>query len=189
MNILVIDNYDSFVYNLVHYIKEITNEKLDVYRNDKIDLEQVKNYDKVLISPGPGIPIESGICLDVIKNYASSKSILGVCLGHQTIGEAFGGKLINLDKVYHGIETSIRLIKSDEPLFNGIPERIQVGRYHSWVVAKEDLPECLEVSAEDDNGMIMGICHKNYDVHGVQFHPESVLTKEGMKMMTNWIKM
>lgn len=188
MKILVIDNYDSFVYNLVHYIKEITGGDVDVYRNDKIALDEVKNYDKILLSPGPGIPEEAGICLDVIKQYAASKSILGVCLGHQTIGEAFGGKLTNLDQVYHGVETPISIIKADEPLFEGIPEIIKVGRYHSWVVSKDGFPAELEITAEDDNGMIMGLNHTKYDVRGVQFHPESVLTKEGMQMMKNWLK-
>lgn len=189
MKILVIDNYDSFVYNLVHYIKEITSEKLEVYRNDKIKLEEVKKYDKILLSPGPGIPNEAGICLDVIKNYADSKSILGVCLGHQTIGEAFGGQLTNLEKVYHGIETPIHILKNDDPLFSEIPTDIRVGRYHSWVVSKNKLPDELEITAEDNNGMIMGLSHKNMDVRGVQFHPESVLTKEGMQMMKNWINL
>ena len=188
MNILVIDNYDSFVYNLVHYTKEITGGDVTVFRNDKISLEDVKNYDKILLSPGPGIPEEAGICLDVIKQYAATKSILGVCLGHQTIGEAFGGKLTNLESVYHGVETPITILKSDEPLFKGIPAKINVGRYHSWVVSKEGFPTELEITAEDESGMIMGLSHTKFDVRGVQFHPESVLTKEGMQMMKNWIK-
>ena len=187
-HILVIDNYDSFTYNLVHYIRSLTGDPMDVFRNDEISLEDVGNYDKILLSPGPGIPVEAGICLDLIKNYASSKSILGVCLGHQAIGEAFGGTLINLDKVYHGVATPINLLVSDDPLHNGIPAKINVGRYHSWVVARNDLPDCFIITSEDEKGMIMGISHRQYDVRGVQYHPESVLTEHGMKMMENWLK-
>ncbi|MCG8699516.1 MAG: aminodeoxychorismate/anthranilate synthase component II [Bacteroidales bacterium] len=187
MKIIVIDNYDSFTYNLVHYLREITGQEIDVFRNDEISIEEVGNYDKILLSPGPGIPIESGICLDVIKTYAASKSIMGVCLGHQSIGEAFGSKLTNLDTVYHGVETPVRIIEKEDPLFKDIPGRIQVGRYHSWVVDKEGLSDDLVITSEDDNGMIMGLSHKSYDVRGVQFHPESVLTQEGMQIMKNWI--
>ena len=185
--ILVIDNYDSFTYNLVHYIGNLTNDKLDVFRNDEISLEEVKNYDKILLSPGPGIPIEAGICLDLIKTYAPTKSILGVCLGQQAIGEAFGGSLINLDKVYHGISTPIRVLKPNDPLYIKIPEVFEVGRYHSWVVADKDFPAELVVTARDENDMIMGISHVKYDVRGVQYHPESVLTQHGYQIMENWL--
>lgn len=188
MKILVIDNYDSFVYNLVHYIRNLTNVTVDVYRNDEITLDEVEKYDKILLSPGPGIPSEAGICIDVVKRYSSTKSILGVCLGHQTIGEAFGGKLINLDRPFHGIASPINNLKDDDPLNKDIPKRINVGRYHSWVVAKDGFPECLTVTSEDENGIIMGLSHKTYDVRGVQYHPESVLTEHGHKMIENWLK-
>ncbi len=186
--ILVIDNYDSFTYNLVHYIRNLTDNPMEVYRNDQIDLEEVGQYDKILLSPGPGIPEEAGICLDLIKQYASSKSILGVCLGHQAIGEAFGGSLINLDKVYHGISTNINIVTPEDRLYRDIPGRIEVGRYHSWVVSRDDLPDCFKINSLDDNGMIMGLSHKEYDVKGVQFHPESVLTQHGLKIIENWLK-
>lgn len=185
--ILVIDNYDSFTYNLVHYIQNLTEIPMDVYRNDQIQLDEVDQYDKILLSPGPGIPEEAGICLDLIKQYASSKSILGVCLGHQAIGEAFGGSLINLDKVYHGISTNINIITPEDRLYKDLPGRIEVGRYHSWVVSRDDLPQCLKINSLDDNGMIMGISHIDYDVKGVQYHPESVLTKYGLKIIENWL--
>ena len=192
MNILVFDNYDSFTYNLVHLVEKITGEKVDVYRNDELQLEKVKAYDKIILSPGPGIPEEAGLLLPLIKEYAATKSILGVCLGHQAIGEAFGGKLVNLSKVYHGVATSIELksknSKVKSPLFTGLPERIEVGRYHSWVVSEQDFPEALEVTAVDDNGYIMGLQHTTYDVQGVQFHPESVLTPDGEKIMRNWLE-
>ncbi len=187
MKILVIDNYDSFTYNLVHYLENATNQDIDVFRNDKISLEDVGRYDKILLSPGPGIPVEAGICLDVIKRYAPTKSILGVCLGHQAIGEAFGGSLINLDTVYHGISTPIDITMPEEILYKGLPSKIEVGRYHSWVVAKEGLPDCLQINSIDEKGMIMGISHKEYDVKGVQYHPESVLTNNGMKIIENWV--
>jgi anthranilate synthase component II len=185
--ILVIDNYDSFTYNLVHYIQNLTDNPVDVYRNDQIDLDEVDQYDKILLSPGPGIPKEAGICLNLIKQYASSKSILGVCLGHQAIGEAFGGTLINLDKVYHGISTNINIITPEDRLYKDIPERIEVGRYHSWVVSSDNLPQCFKINSLDDNGMIMGISHKDYDLKGVQYHPESVLTQYGLKIIKNWL--
>jgi len=186
--ILVIDNYDSFVYNLVHYIGNLTTDRIDVFRNDEISLEDVKNYDKILLSPGPGIPIEAGICLDLLKTYAPAKSILGVCLGHQSIAEAFGAKLVNLDKVFHGISTPIRVLTPNDPLYTNIPEVFQVGRYHSWVVSDENLPKELIVTARDENEMIMGISHTIYDVRGVQFHPESVLTQHGYQIIENWLK-
>ena len=187
MKILVVDNYDSFTYNLVHYLENITDDPIQVFRNDKISLDDVEVYDKILLSPGPGIPEEAGICLDLIKRYAPVKSILGVCLGHQAIAEAFGGSLINLDSVYHGVATEIDILSIDDYLYDGLPARIEAGRYHSWVVSKEDLPDCFIINSLDDNGLIMGISHKDYDVKGVQFHPESVLTEKGMKIIENWV--
>jgi anthranilate synthase component 2 len=191
MKILVFDNYDSFTYNLVHLVEKITHEKVDVYRNDQLPLEKVKGYDKIILSPGPGIPEEAGLLLPLIKEYASTKSILGVCLGHQAIGEAFGGKLVNLSTVYHGVATKIevggRKSKGNSPLFNGLPSEIEVGRYHSWIVSDENFPDELEVTARDENNYIMALQHKNYDVQGVQFHPESVLTPDGEKILRNWL--
>ena len=192
MKILVFDNYDSFTYNLVHLVEKITHEKVDVHRNDQIPMEKVKEYDKIILSPGPGIPEEAGLLLPLIKEYASSKSILGVCLGHQAIGQAFGGKLINLSSVFHGVATPVK-VKSEKSkvksfLFEGLPEVLEVGRYHSWVVSKENFPDDLEITAEDETGMIMGLQHKTYDVQGVQFHPESVLTPMGEAIMRNWLK-
>lgn len=186
--ILVIDNYDSFTYNLVHYIQNLTSDTLDVFRNDKILLDDVEAYDKILLSPGPGIPEEAGICIDLIKRYGASKSILGVCLGHQAIGEAYGGKLSNLETVYHGVATPVNVITPDDALYAEIPGRFEVGRYHSWVVSREDLPDCFRINSLDDEGMIMGISHKEYDVRGVQYHPESVLTENGLKIVENWLK-
>ena len=199
MKILVFDNYDSFTYNLVHLVEKITHEKVDVYRNDQLPLEKVKDYDKIILSPGPGIPEEAGLLLPLIKEYASTKSILGVCLGHQAIGEAFGGKLVNLSTVYHGVATQIevgrgksevrgRKSERESPLFEGLPTEIEVGRYHSWIVSDEDFPDELEVTARDENNYIMALQHKKYDVQGVQFHPESVLTPDGEKIMRNWLK-
>ena len=187
MKILVFDNYDSFTYNLVHLVEKITHEKVDVYRNDKMSMEKVKEYDKIILSPGPGIPEEAGLLLPLIKEYASSKSILGVCLGHQAIGQAFGGELINLSSVFHGVATSCEL-RATSYLFRDLPTQIEVGRYHSWVVSKENFPDELEITAEDESGMIMGLQHKTYDVQGVQFHPESVLTPLGEEIMRNWLK-
>ncbi len=188
MKILVFDNYDSFTYNLVQLIKEIaTDAKVEVFRNDEIPLEQVKGYDKILLSPGPGIPSESGLLLPLIKEYAATKSIFGVCLGQQAIGESFGGSLNNLTKVYHGIATSIHLTNSST-LFEGLPNSFSVGRYHSWVVNENDLPSDLIITSKDDDGYIMSLEHKTYDVKGVQFHPESVLTPDGAKIISNWLK-
>lgn len=187
MKILVIDNYDSFTYNLVHYLENLTDSPIDVFRNDKISLEDIGEYDKILLSPGPGIPEEAGICLDLIKKYASSKSILGVCLGHQSIAEAFGGSIINLEKVHHGVSSVIDITSTDDSLYKGLPEKLEVGRYHSWVVSKDDLPDCLEITALDDQGLVMGLSHKEYDVKGVQYHPESVLTENGLKIIENWL--
>jgi len=188
MKVLVFDNYDSFTYNLVHLVEKILHQKVDVYRNDQLPLEKVKAYDKIILSPGPGVPEEAGLLLPLIKEYASSKSILGVCLGHQAIGEAFGGKLTNLSKVYHGIATAIKITNIKSPIFADLGDTIEVGRYHSWIVANEGFPAELEITATDDNGFIMGLQHKKYDVQGVQFHPESVLTPLGEQMMRNWIK-
>lgn len=192
MKILVFDNYDSFTYNLVHLVEKITHQKVDVYRNDQLPLEQVQQYDKIILSPGPGIPEEAGLLLPLIKEYAATKSILGVCLGHQAIGEAFGGKLVNLSEVYHGVSTPIALVQSvsgkKEKLFQGLPERIEVGRYHSWIVSDENFPASLEVTARDEHGYIMAMQHKQFDVQGVQFHPESVLTPDGESIMRNWLQ-
>jgi anthranilate synthase component 2 len=192
MKILVFDNYDSFTYNLVHLVEKITHTKVDVYRNDKIPMENVKTYDKIILSPGPGIPVEAGLLLPLIREYASSKSILGVCLGHQAIGEAFGGKLTNLTSVYHGVATKIE-VRSEESgvrssLFDGLLDELEVGRYHSWVVSEENFPKELEITARDENGMIMAMQHKSYDVKGVQFHPESVLTPMGEHILMNWLR-
>jgi len=192
MKILVFDNYDSFTYNLVHLVEKILHQKVDVYRNDEISLEKVKEYDKIILSPGPGIPEEAGLLLPLIKEYASSKSILGVCLGHQAIGQAFGGTLVNLSTVYHGVATEIG-VKSEESgvrsfLFKGLPDKLEVGRYHSWVVSDIDFPKELEITARDANNYIMALQHKNYDVQGVQFHPESVLTPMGEAILRNWLK-
>jgi anthranilate synthase component 2 len=190
MKILVFDNYDSFTYNLVHLVEKILHQQVDVYRNDQIPLEKVKEYDKIILSPGPGIPVEAGLLLPLIKEYASSKPILGVCLGHQAIGEAFGGKLVNLSTVYHGVATTIKLSRpsgSKNGLFQGMPDEFEAGRYHSWIVSDEDLPAELEVTARDANNYIMGLRHKTYDIQGVQFHPESVLTPMGEVIMRNWL--
>jgi len=204
VRILVFDNYDSFTYNLVHLVEKILHQKVDVYRNDQIHLEKVKEYDKIILSPGPGIPGEAGLLLPLIKEYASSKSILGVCLGHQAIGEAFGGKLVNLSEVYHGVATAIRIVSRESSvvngksnsrltihdsrnLFAGLPDLFDAGRYHSWIVSDENFPKELEVTARDENNFIMALQHKTYDVQGVQFHPESVLTPLGETILRNWL--
>ncbi len=222
MKILVFDNYDSFTYNLVHLVEKILHQKVDVYRNDQIPLEEVKAYDKIILSPGPGIPEEAGLLLPLIKEYASSKSILGVCLGHQAIGQAFGGKLVNLSTVYHGVATPVQLVNREtgnvkretgsgkrktadakaqtavvdeitpsprtNSLFEGMPDEFEVGRYHSWVISEEGFPAELEITARDANNFIMALQHIRYDVQGVQFHPESVLTPRGEDIMRNWLK-
>lgn len=184
--ILVFDNYDSFTYNLVHAVKKLGYTDIEVHRNDKIALEDIARFDKIILSPGPGVPSESGILLDVIRTYAPTKPILGVCLGEQAIAEAFGGTLINLPNVHHGVSSVVDII-ADDVLFNGLDKKQVVGRYHSWAVSKDNLPDCLKITAVDEEGMIMGLAHKTYDVHGVQFHPESVLTPEGEKMILNWL--
>lgn len=191
MKILVFDNYDSFTYNLVHLVEKILHQKVEVYRNDKLPLEKVKEFDKIILSPGPGVPEEAGLLLPLIKEYASTKSILGVCLGHQAIGQAFGGDLVNLSTVYHGVAMPVKVGSReslvDSPLFNGLPDVFEVGRYHSWVVAEKNFPADLQITARDENNYIMGLQHKTYDVQGVQFHPESVLTPLGEKIMRNWL--
>ena len=185
--ILVFDNYDSFTYNLVHLVEKLLHQKVEVYRNDRIPLEKVKEYDKIILSPGPGIPEEAGLLLPLIKEYAATKSILGVCLGHQAIGEAFGGRLVNLSTVYHGVATPIRVTGKME-LFAGLPAELEVGRYHSWVVSDDGFPAELEVTARDENNYIMALRHKTLDIQGVQFHPESVLTPQGELILKNWLK-
>ena len=182
--ILVIDNYDSFTYNLVHYLEDLDCE-VTVKRNDQLTLEEVDSYDKIVLSPGPGIPDEAGLLKAIIAAYAPTKPIFGVCLGQQAIAEVFGGSLINLDQVYHGVATKINIIKEDI-LFDGLPREIEVGRYHSWVV-DPGLPECLEATSIDENGQIMSLRHKTLDVCAVQFHPESVLTPHGKKILENWL--
>jgi len=186
MKILVIDNYDSFTYNLVHYLEDLDCE-VTVKRNNKLRLEEAEAFDKIVLSPGPGIPDEAGLLKAIIKHYASSKSILGVCLGQQAIAEVFGGKLINLNTVFHGVATKVKISVDDEELFKNMDKTIEVGRYHSWVV-DPNLPEQLEATSFDENGQVMSLRHKIYDVKGVQYHPESVLTPNGKQILENWIK-
>lgn len=186
MKIVIIDNYDSFTYNLSHLLKELGAE-VDVVRNDKFELKDLEQYDKIVLSPGPGIPSEAGLLLDMIRTYAGRKPILGVCLGHQAIGEVFGASLENLKEVYHGVQTEGTQLGNDY-IFEGLPERVMMGRYHSWVVAKDSVPECLEVTAMSDDGEIMAMRHRQYDIHGIQFHPESVLTPEGKTIVGNFLK-
>ena len=223
MKILVFDNYDSFTYNLVHLVEKIMHQKVDVFRNDQIPLQQVNEYDKIILSPGPGIPEEAGMLLPLIREYAPTKSILGVCLGHQAIGQAFGGKLVNLTTVYHGVSTPIKVyneelagsskqkenrmamgnskmaiaevlrnesakVKHVNDLFAGLPDELEVGRYHSWILSDEGFPEELQVTARDENNYIMALRHRALDVQGVQFHPESVLTAMGEQILRNWLK-
>lgn len=187
MRLLVLDNYDSFTYNLVHMLEHILDEKISVYRNDQMDLSAVASFDKIVLSPGPGLPEEAGILLPLIRTYASSKSILGVCLGHQALAEAFGASLFNLEEVQHGVSTEMTIVCPDAPLFAGLATQIQVGRYHSWMVSDEQLPEVLEVTARDEQGYIMALQHREYAVQGVQFHPESVLTPQGERILRNWL--
>ena len=187
--ILLFDNYDSFTYNLLHAVKELGYTEVDVIRNDQISLDEVDQYDKILLSPGPGIPSESGILLPLIKRYASTKSIMGVCLGEQAIGEAFGATLFNLPEVIHGVQTPIRIIDEGEVLFRNLPAEIMGGRYHSWVVSRDNFPyDELEITAEDENGQIMALRHRTYDVRGIHFHPESVLTPQGKVILKNWLE-
>lgn len=189
MKVLIFDNYDSFTYNLVHIVEHILQRKTDVFRNDALPLEEVKRYDKIILSPGPGIPSEAGLLLPLIKEYAASKSILGVCLGHQAIGESFGGKLVNLTTVFHGVANKVN-ISNNIPvpkIFKNLPQTFEAGRYHSWIVSDEQFPQTLEVTARDENGYIMAMQHKTFDIQGVQFHPESVLTPCGETMIKNWL--
>lgn len=184
--ILVIDNYDSFTYNLVHYLEALDCEAT-VLRNDELDIDDAADFDKILLSPGPGVPSEAGLLKEIIATYAPTKNILGICLGQQAIGEVFGASLINLDKVYHGIAAGITITVEDEQLYNGLAQQLQVGRYHSWSVDPATLPACLEITSVDENGQIMSLRHKVYDVRGVQYHPESVLTPDGKKILENWV--
>jgi anthranilate synthase component 2 len=193
MKLLVLDNYDSFTYNLVHLAEEIIGDQVDVFRNDEISVHEAARYDKILLSPGPGVPQEAGVLLDLIRTCGPTHSIFGVCLGEQAISEVFGAKLINLPNVYHGISTEIQL-RTDiqestfgNDWFTEFDHRLTVGRYHSWVVSSEPFPDELEITSTDENGMIMSLRHKKYDVQGVQFHPESVLTPQGKKMIENWL--
>lgn len=186
MKIIVIDNYDSFTYNLVHYLEDL-NAEVTVFRNDEFELSELEKFDKILLSPGPGIPDEAGLLKEVIRKYAPTKSILGICLGLQAIGEVFGGNLINLEKVYHGVATKVSKV-SDDFIFNEIPNEMEVGRYHSWSVSTENFPEVLEITSVDENGQVMSLKHKTYDVRGVQYHPESVLTPYGKRILENWLK-
>lgn len=185
MKIVIIDNYDSFTYNLRHLVKELGCE-VTVLRNDKFKLNELEEFDKILLSPGPGIPEEAGLLLDVIRTYAGKKPILGVCLGEQAIGQVFGGKLTNLDHVLHGIQSTIKIV-ADDYLFENLPREILVGHYHSWVVDTDELPDCLEITATSKQGYIMALRHKEYDIRGIQFHPESVLTPDGRQIIKNWL--
>lgn len=188
MNILLIDNYDSFTYNLSQYLKEEGGEDVEVtvWRNDQFDIDDVERFDKIVLSPGPGVPDEAGLLKAVIRRYAPTKSILGVCLGEQAIGEVFGAEIYNLNTVFHGIQSSVRIVASDY-IFDNLSDSIKVGRYHSWVVGKEDFPAELEVTAVSDEGQVMALKHRRYDVHGIQFHPESILTPEGRTIIRNFI--
>ena len=187
MKILVIDNYDSFVYNLVHYLEDLDAE-VTVFRNDQFDLEEAEAFDKILLSPGPGIPDEAGLLKPLIREYAGKKPILGVCLGQQAIGEVFGGTLLNLEKVFHGVATQATITDPSEPLFKGLGPQLEIGRYHSWVVAREGFPEVLKITSVDENDQIMSLRHTQYDICGVQFHPESVLTPKGKRIIQNWLE-
>jgi anthranilate synthase component 2 len=187
MKTVIIDNYDSFTYNLSHLVKELGAE-VTVVRNDQFELSALESFDKIILSPGPGIPSEAGLLLDVIRTYAGRKPMLGVCLGHQAIGEAFGAKLENLSDVFHGVATPCHIV-ADDLIFSGLDRDITIGRYHSWVVSREALPQCLEITAESDEGQIMALRHRTMEVHGIQFHPESVLTPEGKTIIKNFIEL
>ncbi len=189
MKILVLDNYDSFTYNLVHIIRELGyGDQLDIYRNDKITLDEVDKYDKILLSPGPGIPSEAGIMLDLIDRYGSKKSILGICLGHQAIGEVYGAQLYNMPHVLHGVGTTIHLTIKEDYIFKEVPESFMVCRYHSWAVVKDTINGDLEINSIDEDDIVMGVSHKKFDVRGLQFHPESIVTENGKTMMKNWLE-
>lgn len=186
--ILILDNYDSFTYNLVHYILDYGKHEVEVHRNDQISIEKINNFDGIILSPGPGIPSEAGQLLKIVEEYYKHKRIFGVCLGQHAIAEVFNGRLLNLDKVYHGVSSIIELLQPQHYLFEGLPSNIEVGRYHSWIVDNKDFPSCLKVKAVDQAGQIMAIEHNDYDVCGVQFHPESVLTPQGKDIVYNWLK-
>ncbi len=189
MRILVLDNYDSFTYNLVHIIRALGyNDVMDIFRNDKIALEEVEQYDKILLSPGPGIPSEAGILLDLVRHYGATKSILGICLGHQAIGEVYGATLYNMTEVLHGVGTNVKVLKKDDYLFKDVPEDFMVCRYHSWAVDRTTVNGEMIINSEDDQGIVMGLSHKIHDVRGLQFHPESILTHNGIKLMKNWLE-
>lgn len=185
--ILILDNYDSFTYNIVHYVEELSNHEVVVVRNNEITLEEVNQFDKIILSPGPGLPKDAGILKELIKKYAKTKKILGVCLGMQAIGEVFGGQLVNLEKVYHGVATTINMTTKNDLLFQNIPETIQVGRYHSWIVSQNNFPKELQITSVDENNQIMSLKHKDYPVYGVQFHPESILTEFGKEIIANFL--
>lgn len=185
---MLVDNYDSFTYNLVHLVKQCADVEIDVLRNDEVAESQPAQYDKIIFSPGPGIPSEAGNMLAIIKAYAGKKPMLGVCLGHQAIGEVFGSELKNLSTVYHGIATDVQITDTNDYLFKDVPSTFKIGRYHSWVVDENKLSPDLVVTAKDENGLIMALSHKSYDIKGVQFHPESVLTEHSHQLMSNWLK-
>jgi len=187
MKMLLLDNYDSFTHNLVHYLEDLGAE-VEVFRNDEIEVEDAKYFDKIVLSPGPGIPEQAGILKPLIKEYSGKKPILGICLGQQAIAEVFGGSLVQLNEVVHGVSTPINVVVADEVLFKDLPQKIEVGRYHSWVVNPNDFPDDLEVTSVDENGNIMSLRHKKYAIRAVQFHPESVITPDGMKMLENWLE-
>jgi anthranilate synthase component II len=187
MKILVIDNYDSFTYNLVHSVRKITGLPVAVFRNDEFSLPEIDAYDKIILSPGPGIPDEAGLLKPIIREYAPKKSILGVCLGHQAIGEVFGARLLNMDRVIHGMATWVFVTKRTTNLYEGLPDQFEAGRYHSWIIDNQGFPDCLEVTGTDSENHIMSLRHREFDVQGVQFHPESVLTPLGEKILENWL--
>jgi anthranilate synthase component 2 len=187
MKILLLDNYDSFTYNIAHYLRELTGTEIQVIRNDQISIEDVEAYDAIVLSPGPGLPADAGIMHNLIRKYAPTRKILGICLGMQAIGEVFGGTLLHLPLVYHGVATPVTILAPDEILFRGLPRKIEAGRYHSWVVDERSLPSVLEITAIDESGRVMALRHRQYDVRGVQFHPESVLTPNGKAMIGNWL--
>ena len=186
--LLILDNYDSFTYNLVHAVKELGLSDIEVVRNDKITLDEIEQFERIILSPGPGVPSEAGLLLAIIKRYAPSKPILGICLGHQAIGESFGARLVNLKEVHHGVQSKIKLL-DDPQLFRGLGDTLEVGRYHSWVISPENLPDCIEITALSEEGEIMALKHKGYNVRGLQFHPESILTPQGKEILNNWLTM
>ena len=188
MKLLIIDNYDSFTYNLVQYFMTIKDIEVSVFRNDQIALASVANYDAIVLSPGPGLPKDAGIMPALIDQYKNEKPILGICLGEQAIAEAFGGSLYNLEKVFHGVETKVKVLDEEEPMFKELSVPFMAGRYHSWAVSKEDFPDCLTITAEDEKGVIMALRHKEFEISGLQFHPESIMTEVGLDIIKNWVK-